>query len=135
MESKLTRNQIHEKLMICTYQYLFYASMNDKQDLSIIINSSFKNNVSKNDPFVKEYMISLIKNYNDSVNNISKYLKETWTFDRLGYMERAILLLGYNEIKYLNTPKPVVVNICVKLAKEYCDDNQYKFINAILEKA
>ena len=130
---ELSRNQIHERLMICTYQFIFYARLDDKQDINTIINSTFLNSSSKNDPFVKEYIISLIKNYNNIIDLIKPYLKSTWTFERLHLLEQAILILGVNEIKYLNTPKPVMINICVKLAKDYLDDNAYKFINGILE--
>lgn len=136
MENKenISRNQMHEKLMICVYQYLFYLSISEKQDLNTIIRSAFGNDEAKNDPFVVQNVKSFITNLPEIVSLIEPKLKETWTFERLGLMERSILVLGVNEIKYFDVPKPIVINTCVKLAKKYCDDNQYKFINAILEK-
>lgn len=133
-KENISRNQMHEKLMICTYQYVFFLAIQEKQDLNTIITTAFANNPSMNDPFVKKYMISLIKNFFEMVECVNPLLKEGWEFDNLGMMERSCLLLGINNIKYLDTPKPVAINIAVKLAKEYCDDNSYKLINAVLQK-
>ena len=70
----------------------------------------------------------------DAIEAISPLLKQ-WTFDRLGYIERAILILAYVQYKYLDTPKPIVIDIAVKLARRYADEDSYKFINAVLQNA
>jgi len=95
--------------------------------------SWFGDNEAKHDPFVKETLLAAFKYLPEIVVSIEPHLREGYTFSRLGYCEQAILTLGATEMK-LGNPKPVVINTCVKLAKQYCDDNVYKFINAILEK-
>ena len=67
----------------------------------------------------------------DSV--ISKYL-ENWDLDRLGNTDKAILRLGAFELMHYDTPKVVVINEAVELAKKYSDDNVRKIINAVLDK-
>lgn len=130
---EISRNQMHEKLMLCLYQYLLFLSLKQKQDLKSIIEGGFGDNEAKHDPFVKETLLAAFKYLPEIVVSIEPHLREGYTFSRLGYCEQAILTLGATEMK-LGNPKPVVINTCVKLAKQYCDDNVYKFINAILEK-
>ena len=38
------------------------------------------------------------------------------------------------EIKYMDTPKVVVINEAIELAKKYSDDNVRKMINACLDR-
>ena len=132
MDSKLSRNQMHEKLMICTYQYLFYLSINEKQSIEDLLKASFQEHIDEVDKFSKDYLRTMILNLPDIVAHIEPLLNK-WTFKRLEFVEQAILVLGYTEYKYLNTPKPVIINICVKLAQKFGNDESYKFINAVLE--
>ena len=60
---------------------------------------------------------------------------QDWDYDRLGFVERAILLLALSEYKGLQYDKAVVINEAVVLAKAYCDEETYKLINGVLDKA
>lgn len=130
---EISRSQMHEKLMICIYQYLLFLSLKEKQDLKNLIESGFEGSEFKQDPFVKDVLVYAIKNLPEIVVSIEPLLKTGYTFERLGFVEQAILVLGVSEMRVSN-PKPVVINTCVKIAKKYCDSNKYKFINAVLEK-
>ena len=57
-----------------------------------------------------------------------------WDYNRLGYIEQAILLLGSVEILNMKYDKAIVIDEAVELAKEYCDDETYKLINGVLDK-
>ena len=54
--------------------------------------------------------------------------------DRLGKTDKAILRLATYEMLYYDTPKVVVINEAVELAKKYSDDKVVKLINAVLDK-
>ena len=69
----------------------------------------------------------------DNKGIINKNLKD-WSFDRLGYIEQAILLLATHEITAGEVQKPVVINEAVEFAKKYCDEDSYKFINGVLDR-
>ena len=56
-----------------------------------------------------------------------------WTFERLGLIERAVLLNSLAQVKYMNQTKAVAIDVAVDLAKKYCDDQAYKFINGVLD--
>ena len=64
----------------------------------------------------------------------NKLLRDDWDFDRLSMLEQAILLISFQEILANDTPKAVVINEAITLAKKYCDDNSYKLLNGVLDQ-
>ena len=110
--------------------FALYQSLLLKKDLE----SSFKDNFDEDN---NEFMLTITK---DLVNNIDKYKKEIsehlvkWTFDRLSYIDQAILLEAYSEIKTNTNNKNIVINEAIKIAKEYSDEDSYKYINGVLDK-
>ena len=119
---KYSRTQQHTLIMQCIYQYLFYLPMEDRPSPSEIIESVAKLPIGEVDKFIKSTFVACVKNCQEAVDEVSKYLVD-WTFDRLCYVDQAILILGYVEIKVLKLPIPVVINLCVKMAQKYCRDD------------
>lgn len=62
---------------------------------------------------------------------IKKYLKG-WKLDRIGGVDRSILRLALFELKYSDTPRAVVIDEALELAKKYSTDEASKFINGVL---
>ena len=132
-ERELTRNQMQSGLMFCLYQYLFYVNMQEKPDLNQIVESIFHKPLNQCDPFIRKSIKSTILHAQEAINQIEPHLND-WVFTRLSLIEQAILILAYTEIKYLDFPKPVAIDIAVKLAMKFADEQSHKFINAVLEK-
>ena len=128
----LSRNQMQGKLMVCIYQYLFYLNLEQKPDISSIIESTFEQPVAECDKFARSVIVNSIKNAQEAVDTITPLLNK-WKFERLGLVEQAILIQAYTEIKYCNMPKPVVIDVAVKLCLKYANEDSYKFINAVLQ--
>ena len=128
----LSRNKIQELSVFALYQYLFYYSYEERPSLKEIIESVFACSSKECDAFAKDLLKLAIKNADSSIKDISNYLKD-WTFERLNYLEQAILLSAYTQVKYMEQPKRVAINVAIDLAKKYCDDNSYKFINGVLD--
>ena len=59
-------------------------------------------------------------------------LKKGWSFERLNKMEQAILLVATCELLESELDKSIVINEAVINAKQYCDEDSYKFINGVL---
>jgi len=127
-----SRNKIQELSVFALYQYLFYYSYEDRPSLKEIIESVFDCSSKDCDPFAKELVKLAIKNADSSIKDISSYLKD-WNFERLNYLEQAILLSAYTQYKYMEQPKKIAINVAIDLAKKYCDENSYKFINGVLD--
>ena len=83
--------------------------------------------------YVKDIVNGVLENQDKIDETISKYL-DNWDLDRLGKTDRAILRLSTYEMMYYDTPKVVVINEAVELAKKYSDDKVVKLINAVLDK-
>ena len=82
--------------------------------------------------FGKQLLYGTLNNLEEIDKIITKIIPKSWSFDRLGKIERAILRLGVFEILFYNTDKPLAINEMVEVAKILGDYNTPKFINGIL---
>ena len=57
---------------------------------------------------------------------------EDWTLARLLKSDRIILRMSTFEMLHSSTPQKVIINEAVELAKQFSDDDHYKFINGVL---
>lgn len=126
---KLNRTEAREKIMVVLYQIDFYV----KEGMSYDIDEVIKENLEIDNKFVRDVVYGVIKNIENIDKIITKYL-DNWDLDRLGKTDKAILRLGTYEMLYYDTPKVVVINEAVELAKKYSDDKIVKLINAVLDK-
>ena len=126
---KLTRTEAREKIMVILYQIDFYKKENIEYNLEDV----FHENLEMDNKYIKDIVNGVLENQDKIDETISKYL-ENWDLDRLGKTDRAILRLSTYEMMYYDTPKVVVINEAVELAKKYSDDKVVKLINAVLDK-
>ncbi len=84
--------------------------------------------------FVKDNVYLAMQNYGEIVKAVSPYLHK-WKWERLPLLTQAIILKSYAHFYYVEkVNKSIVINIAIELAKEYIDDKQAKFINALLDE-
>ena len=126
---KLTRTEAREKIMVILYQIDFYV----KEKISYELEDVFKENLEIDNKYVRDVVNGVLENLDNIDNVISKYL-DNWDLDRLGKTDKAILRLPTFEMLHYDTPKVVVINEAVELAKKYSDDKIVKLINAVLDK-
>lgn len=62
---------------------------------------------------------------------VNTYAK-TFTYDDMDIIDRSLFLLGYAEWKALKTPKEVIINELIELAKRYSDDWAPRLLNGIM---
>lgn len=78
------------------------------------------------------WLVTGVKDHETVLDDkIHPHLKE-WTLDRLLKTDRIILRMATFELLQSDTPKKVVINEAVELAKQFSDDDHYKFINGVL---
>lgn len=126
---KLTRTEAREKIMVILYQIDFYKKENIEYNLEDV----FHENLEMDNKYVKDIVNGVLENQDKIDETINKYL-DNWDLDRLGKTDRSILRLSTYEMIYYDTPKVVVINEAVELAKKYSDDKVVKLINAVLDK-
>jgi N utilization substance protein B len=61
-------------------------------------------------------------------------LVQHWSISRMTATDRNILRLATYEILFIKTPKPVVIDEAVELAKKFGTDDSAAFVNGILDK-
>ena len=126
---KLTRTEAREKIMVILYQIDFYRKENIEYNLEDV----FHENLEMDNKYVRDIVNGVLENQDKIDETITKYL-DNWDLDRLGKTDRAILRLSTYEMMYYDTPKVVVINEAIELAKKYSDDKVVKLINAVLDK-
>ena len=123
------RSELREKVMTILYQIEMY----DKNKFEYNLDEVIKENLEIQNEFVNEIVNGVINNRKEIDDIANKYLKD-WTIDRLETIGASILRMAIYEINYMDTPKIVVINEAIDLAKKYSDDNVRKMINAVLDK-
>lgn len=121
----MNRHQMREKLIFAEYQHLLL-----NKDLEACIASNFKEPINE---YVLELFALLEVNESSYIEMISPLLNK-WTFDRLNYVDQAIILVATAELKAQKNDKAVIINEAIKFAKTYCDDEAYRYINGVLDQ-
>ena len=61
-------------------------------------------------------------------------LLDKWKMERLGCMTLLIMRLALWELKNTDTAPSVILNEAIELAKEFAEQDAYKFVNGVLDK-
>ncbi|MBU7216145.1 transcription antitermination factor NusB [Staphylococcus gallinarum] len=114
------------------FQTLFQLEMMNT-DLSIDEAISF---IKDDNPDLEfefiNWLVSGVKDHESILDQqIQPHLKD-WKLERLLKTDRIILRMATFELSNSSTPKKVIINEAVELAKQFSDDEHYKFINGVL---
>lgn len=121
------RHQMRELAVEAIYQHLLLEKDIRKCLYSVLCHS---NDV---DGFLYNLSVGTVEDEDELKEKISSKLRSDWTWERLSRLEQAILLMAAHEMELGQTPKSVVINEAVTLAKEYCDESAPAMINGILD--
>lgn len=124
----MNRHQQRQVVMTCIYQYLLL----DK-DFDEILKDNLDIDDKESISFIVNETADVVNNLEPLTEQISAHLKD-WTFDRLGYVEQAILLIAASELNKGEIDRPIVINEAVELAKTFCDDDAPALINGVLDQ-
>lgn len=125
----VSRSELREKIMTILYQIDMY----EKQKFDYEIENVIKENISIKNEFVEGIVNGVIENREMLDEMANKYLTD-WTIDRLDNLGAIILRMSLYEVLFTSTPKIVVINEAIELAKKYSDGNVRKMINAVLDR-
>lgn len=119
----MNRHETRVKVVTAVYQHLL---------LNKDMIETFIDNFEDIDEYVGSIENDLIAHEDEYIETISNNLNK-WTFDRLSYIDQAILLVGTSEYNLNKDNKKIVIDEAVRIAKEYSDDDSYKYINGVLD--
>ena len=121
-----SRHKLRELAMTSLYQHFLL-----QKDIKQCVYDNCETN--EIDPFLYTVTIDAVAYRDVYIDKINEALRQDWTFDRLGFVEQAILLMAACELDLETAPKAIVIDEAVTLAKKYCDDETYRLINGVLD--
>ncbi len=111
----------------------WYLSWESEEDLMYVLNRFFDE--WKAEDVDIDYVLKVWNNFNkykdELINKVNGYA-QSFDYDQMDVIDQALFILWYVERKELDTPKEVVLNELVELAKRYCDEWSPKLINGIM---
>ena len=120
----MSRSISRESAFRTIYSKLFDSSfegLEASNDINTKCDINFYNDLCKN----------FLIHYDEIKNKIKSSLKGI-TIDRVYKVDLALIYLAMTELNFFETPKKVVLNETVELAKRYSTDKSAKFINGFL---
>lgn len=127
----LNRHQIRE----AAFQVLFALGSNSDASHEELYRQVLDGYHDQEEPpaYLAQLVDGVLEQQADLDEEISKYLKKTWSIKRLARTDHLILQIAFFEINYVEeVPGKVAVNEALELAKKYADDTEKNFINGVL---
>lgn len=120
----MNRHEYRVQIIFALYQHLLL-----KKELALCFNSSI---IENDDEYLHIIVSDLEINIDKYINEINPLLNR-WTFERLSYIDQAILLEAYSEFYTKTNNKNIIIDEAIRIAKEYSDEQSYKYINGVLD--
>ncbi|MBM7617979.1 N utilization substance protein B [Weissella uvarum] len=134
--TKLNRHQARQ----VAFQTLYGLAMNPDAQVEDIVRQ-----VLTGDPEIEwtgelpqdviDLVNEVVANQNKLDLQISNYLTDRWTIDRLNPVDLSLMRLALYEAQTDAVPAKVAIDEALQLAHEFTDDESRKFINGVLNKA
>ena len=86
----------------------------------------------EDDAFAREILQAAVENVG-KLKVVIKAFAPDFPFHKIAPINRALLLAGLAEMKFLNTPPIVVINEYIELAKIFGEQKSAGFVNAVLD--
>ncbi len=130
----MSRYNERKNAMIAVYMFL----LNQQSMAEIIEDNKFIASVSEFiEPFdLKDEMLEAVSRVETRFDIYVRAMDQTldkWRFERLGYIEQAILLLACAELEMGYQDRVIIVNEAIRLSKEFCDYDSFKLVNGVLD--
>ncbi|WP_085060033.1 transcription antitermination factor NusB [Staphylococcus haemolyticus] len=114
------------------FQTLFQLEMKDTE---LTINEAI-NFIKDDEPELDfdfiHWLVTGVKDHEPVLDDTIKPQLKDWSLQRLLKTDRIILRMATFELLHSDTPPKVIINEAVELAKQFSDDEHYKFINGVL---
>lgn len=126
----MSRRQARETVLKLEFEYEFQKEKN-YFTLTEFLDSA---DIDDEDKEFINYEYNGIIEHSEELNKIIESHLKSFTLSRIFKMDLAIIKLALFEIMFskYETPKSVVINEAVELAKKFSTEKSYSFVNGIL---
>jgi N utilization substance protein B len=127
----LTRRHARELAL----QTLFSVEVGHHQPGDALAEALVHASSSESRAFVRDLVFGTLEHAEQSDAIIAPLL-QGWTIERLPTIDRLVLRMGVYEMQHKpETPRPVVINEAVELAKKFSTEDSGRFVNGVLSHA
>lgn len=147
--AKLSRRKIREELFKIIFGLEFNENLKLKDNLNDLDLNEFKKEAARKQVenyielskdiiyeedkrYIEKVIDIYLDNRKDILQNIEKYLKDTWRLDRITKTSISLIQLAIIEMKYMDLDYKIAINEALEISKKYQDKKEVKFINGIL---
>jgi N utilization substance protein B len=124
-----TRHQARESVVGLLYAYDLGNTEILKFSEEVLEEKKIRN---KQREFALELFNGVISNY-DYINDLIKSHLKEHDFDKIGYIERAVLRLAIYELFTSQLDVKIIINEAIELVKRLGNFNSQKFINGVVD--
>ncbi|NBQ16912.1 transcription antitermination factor NusB [bacterium] len=118
--------------------HLLYALESNEYSVSVqSVVESFNNGLELDREIDEEVIATTesIVEKKDQLSAIMLPFLSHWRLDRIGCCTRLILYIAFWEMHFSKTPRTIIINEAIELAKCFAEKDAYKFVNGILDEA
>ena len=118
----------------CVLQMLYLTDQNPEADIHWI-QSSIDEQLK--DETLTDFAWSLFTGVREQKTDIDDQIvtvADNWRIDRMAPTDRNVIRMACYEMQFIGTPKAVVLNEAVELAKEFGSEHSPSFVNGILDR-
>lgn len=123
----MSRSEQREKSVLSIYAYLSLP-----RSLYELMEDTFQCPLEKIDPYFVKVVEQAIEHQEEYKGYLNRVL-ENWTYDRLGTIEKAILLESCSEFAMKEVAAAIIIDEAVELAKTYGEADSYRLVNHVLD--
>ncbi len=116
-------------------QTLYRTDFDADQDIAV--DHAFLNRRLASNTELVEFAIDLLHGVLEHRDELDGQLEEktqNWSLSRMAATDRNVLRLGAYEILHTDTPRSVVINECVELARRFGTKQSAQFVNGVLDQ-
>ncbi len=95
---------------------------------------SFDGGRQESADFAEQLFVGAYSRRAEHDRTVTQFLKDNWTFERLGEMEKCVLRVAIDELLHSDTPAYAVLDDYVTLTRRFTDEKTAAFVNGVLEK-
>jgi N utilization substance protein B len=113
-------------------QALFSVEVGHREPVEVLDEYLSPFGESEHRLFVKDLVLGTLDHAGESDETLAPLLAG-WTIERLPTIDRLLLRMATYELRYHpQTPRPVILNEAVELAKKFSTEDSGRFVNGVL---
>ncbi len=115
-------------------QYCFMSDLCNESQPVPIMDFLFEHSNNDEARNFAHHLIDLVERKKNEIDRLISSYAQNWSIERMAGVDRNVLRIACAEILENETPRNVVINEAVDLAKNFGAKDSGKFVNGILDR-